>query len=363
MQPVSEQFVYDQLKQLKSNKAIGLDEISPRLLKDSARVITPSLTRLFNRSLDKKTFPSIWKKGKVSPLFKSGDRCDLNNYRPITVLPALNKIMEKLVHKQLYNYLNGNKLITSKQFGFRPTLSTGLALTKFTDSILGDMDASRFTGAVFLDLSKAFDTVDHTILLDKLRILGVDEDSLDWFESYLSERSQATSVGESISFPLPVSVGVPQGSILGPLLFVVYVNDLPSLNLQSKVVLYADDTVLYYSSKYAKELEDKLNADLVVLSRWLYENLLTLNISKCKFVLFGSNQRLKKVQDINIRVDQQEIENAESFNYLGVIVKQNMCWADHVDSLCTKVAQRIGTINRVRKLLPLHARLTLYKSC
>jgi hypothetical protein len=270
--------------------------------------------------------------------------------------------MEKLVHKQLYNYLNGNKLITSKQFGFRPTLSTGLALTKFTDSILGDMDASRFTGAVFLDLSKAFDTVDHTILLDKLRILGVDEDSLDWFESYLSERSQATSVGDSISSPLPVSVGVPQGSILGPLLFVVYVNDLPSLNLQSKVVLYADDTVLYYSSKYAKDLEDKLNADLVVLSRWLYDNLLTLNISKCKFVLFGSNQRLKKVQDINIRVDQQEIENAESFNYLGVIVKQNMCWADHVDSLCTKVAQRIGTINRVRKLLPLHARLTLYNS-
>jgi hypothetical protein len=270
--------------------------------------------------------------------------------------------MEKLVHKQLYNYLNGNKLITSKQFGFRPTLSTGLALTEFTDSILGDMDASRFTGAVFLDLSKAFDTVDHTILLDKLRILGVDEDSLDWFESYLSERSQATSVGDSISSSLPVSVGDPQGSILGPFLFVVYVNDLPSLNLQSKVVLYADDTVLYYSSKYAKDLEDKLNADLVVLSRWLYDNLLTLNISKCKFVLFGSNQRLKKVQDINIRVDQQEIENAESFNYLGVIVKENMCWADHVNSLCTKVAQRIGTINRVRKLLPLHARLTLYNS-
>jgi hypothetical protein len=159
-----------------------------------------------------------------------------------------------------------------------------------------------------------------------------------------------------------VSVGVLQGSILGPLLFVVYVNDLPLLNLQSKVVLIADDTVLYYSSKYAKDWEDKLNADLVVLSRWFYDNLLPLNIPKCKFVLFGSNQRLKKVQDINIRVDQQEIENAESFNYLGVIVKENMCWADHVNSLCTKVAQRIGTINRVRKLLPLHARLTLYNS-
>ena len=218
LQPVCEQFVYDLLRQLKVNKAIGLDEISPRLLKDSAHVITPSLTRLFNRSLANKMFPSIWKKGKVSPLFKSGDRCDPNNYRPITVLPALSKIMEKLVHIQLYSYLNENNLITSEQFGFRPTLSTGLALTQFTDSILGDMDAGRFTGAVFLDLSKAFDTVDHAILLDKLRSLGVDEDSLNWFRSYLSERSQVTSISDSISSPLPMSVGVPQGSILGLLL-------------------------------------------------------------------------------------------------------------------------------------------------
>ena len=257
LQPVCEQFVYDLLRQLKVNKAIGLDEISPRLLKDSAHVIAPSPTRLFNRSLANKTFPSIWKKGKVSPLFKSGDRCDPNNYRPITVLPALSKIMEKIVHIQLYSYLNENNLITSEQFGFRPTLSTGLARTQFTDSILGDMDAGRFTGAVFLDLSKAFDTVDtvdHAILLDKLlRSLGVDEGSLKWFRSYLSERSQVTSISDSVSSPLPMSVGVTQGSILGPLLFIVYINDLPSLDLQSKVILYADGTVLYYSSKDIKD--------------------------------------------------------------------------------------------------------------
>ena len=159
-----------------------------------------------------------------------------------------------------------------------------------------------------------------------------------------------------------MSVGVPQGSMLGPLLFIVYINDLSSLDLESKVILYADDTVLYYSSKDIKDLENKLNADLVVLSRWFYDNLLTINISKCTFVLFGSNRRLKKVQDINIHVDLQEIENAKSFKYLGVIIKQNMCWADHVDYLCTKVSQRIRIIKRVKNLISFHARLTQYNS-
>ena len=207
--PITEEFVRGQLKQLRTNKAIGLDNISARLLKDSASAISKSLTKLFNQSLVTRTFPSLWKFGKVSALFKKGDRCDPNNYRPITVLPTLSKILEKAVHNQLYYFLNDNKIITSKQFGFRPKLSTNTALTHFTDNVLLNMDSGRLTGAVFLDLSKAFDTVDHNLLLHKLKSVGLSEDTVNWFQSYLANRKQRTSVGDTLSVAVPITVGVP----------------------------------------------------------------------------------------------------------------------------------------------------------
>ena len=212
----------------------------------------------------------VWK--GICPLQK-GDRCDPNNYRPITVLPTLSKILEKAVHNQLYYFLSENKIITSKQFGFRPKLSTNTALTHFTDNILLNMDSGRLTGAVSLDLSKAFDTVDHNLLLHKLKSVGLSDDTLNWFQSYLTNRKQRTSVGDALSVAAPITVGVPQGSILGPLLFLIYVNDLPSCQLASEIILYADDTVIYYSSTNQSDLESKLNSDLATISNWFSRNL------------------------------------------------------------------------------------------
>ena len=178
--PVSESFVFKQLKNLKTNKAIGLDKISSRLLKDSAESIAPVLTRLFNRSLDSRVFPAIWKQGKVTALFKSGDKSDCNNYRPITVLPTVSKILERAVHQQLYGHLTESNLLTTKQFGFRPKLSTEVALAHFTDRVLEKLDIGMLTGAVFLDLSKAFDTVDHSLLLTKLKQIGASDNVTVW---------------------------------------------------------------------------------------------------------------------------------------------------------------------------------------
>ena len=240
--PVEESFVYKHLSCLKTNKAIGLDKISARLLKDSASVLAPVLTSLFNRSLLSSTFPCIWKSGKVSALFKSGDRCDPNNYRPITILPTVSKILEKAVHSQVYNYLLETKFLTPRQFGFRPKLSTEVALVNFTDLVLQNMDKTLVTGAVFLDLSKAFDTVDHSILFRKLSKSGLSDIVVDWLRSYLSQRNQVTVIGSAVSTAKPVSVGVPQGSVLGPLLFLIYVNDMPSCIKSCEVSLYADDT-------------------------------------------------------------------------------------------------------------------------
>ena len=268
---VDEDTVLQHLLSLKTNKAIGLDSISARLLKYGARSICRSVTNLLNLSISSGKFPDVWKCSKVIALFKCRDRSNPTNYRPISILPTLSKIMEKVVHSQFYEFLNSHDLLSSKQFGFRPKYSTATALSNFADEVLLNMEQGNLCGVVFLDLKKAFDTVDHCILLSKLSEIGVSPSSIKWFESYLNNKKQKTSCGNEISAALPVTVGVPQGIILGPLLFLVYINNLPNAVKNSEVTLYADDTVLYCFSKDPRLLDDKLNEDLLMVAYWLRE--------------------------------------------------------------------------------------------
>ena len=245
-------------------------------------------------------FPDLWKNANVITLFKSGEKTDPSNYRPISISPTINKLLEKAIHKQLYDHLHHNNLLTVKQFGFRTKYSTSTALLDFTDTILQNLDDGFLSGVIFLDLQKACDTVDHCILLGTMLEMGVSQRSCEWFKSYLDNRQQRTVFTSFTSDSAHVAVDVPQGSVLGPLMFLIYINDIQDCLQFTNVTLYADDTALYCSSEAANDLHDKLNHYLASVTNWMRSNKLTLNTSKSKFMLVGSRRRLGAIQSIEI---------------------------------------------------------------
>ena len=255
---ISAEFVSDQICNMQNSKSPGLDQFNVRLLKLAGPYLSNCLAHICNLSLSGYTFPDEWKKAKVTPIFKSGDKSDVGNYRPISVLPIVSKIIERAVHDQLYAYLTNADLLSNAQSGFRSNHSTSTTLHDVQDYILNNMDDGYATGVIFLDLKKAFDTVNHDILIKKLKNYGIDNNELLWFESYLNNRSQVVNVNSTLSDFQPVNIGIPQGSILGPLLFIIFVNCLPDAVDKCKTVMYADDTSIMCKANNVHELQSQL---------------------------------------------------------------------------------------------------------
>ena len=312
LEEVSSSFVRKELFQMKSTKATGLDGISARLLKDAAPEVSESISYIINLTISTSTIPSEWKTAKVTPIYKSGDKSDPNNYRPISVLPLISKVMERAIQSQLIAFLNKHNLLSINQSGFRKKHSTETAAVYFVDHILEQMDRQMMTGSIFIDLRKAFDLVDHQCLLHKLEHYGIRDKSLKWFENYLTTRLQSVKHNQDISSNLAIGHGVPQGSILGPILFVIYINDLPQCLMKSAIGMYADDTVIYFSATSPGLIKQVLQNDLNYVEQWLQENKLVLNQSKTKWMLFGTRQKLEHSSDIEIQFYGQNIERVST---------------------------------------------------
>ena len=309
------------LKAIGKNKSVGLDNIPNKLLKMAADVVAPSLTEIFSQSINTGIFPNDWKEARVSPLFKNGVKNDPNNYRPISIIPAVSKFFEKIIFDQLYAYLNDNNLLSQCQSGFRSLYSTLTALLEATNNWCVNVDNGLLNGVVFIDLKKAFDTIDHGILLQKLECYGVDTAGIRWFESYLFGRTQKCAVNGKLSNAVPVTCGVPQGSSLGPLLFLVYINDLPNCLITSTPRMFADDTSISYSSDSIEQLQNVMNSELknLIINDWLITNKLSLNITKTEFMLIGSRQRVNASQDnIDIRIDDRKVKRVHLTKSLGL---------------------------------------------
>jgi len=259
---------------------------------------------------------------------------------------------------------SGIDIPSTEQSGFRKKHSTATALADVTDFILVNMNNRNFIGSVFIDLKKAFDTVDCFILARKLEKYGVKDTELQWFKNYLTNRSQRVQYKQCLSDPLPVSTGVPQGSVLGPLLFNIYINDLPRVVQHCKISLYADDTALFVAGKDAIGIQSILNSELEAISKWLYANKLTLNVQKTKAILFGTPQlfNCRKPPQLCVVINNKIIENVECFKYLGLHLDSHMTYSVHIEKTCKKLKMRLGVTKMLRKVVDLKTCTTLFNA-
>lgn len=348
------------VENLRIGKAAGLDTIPIKLLKDNIDILCIHLLHLFNHTLESGIYPNELKIAKVVPIFKDGDSSAPSSYRPISVLSVINTVFEKILCKRIKDFITKYSIFCHNQHGFRPNRSTSSAVLVLTQHLYRALHESKIAVVVYLDIKKAFDTVNHSILLYKLHQYGFRGKMSELFNSYLSNRKQCVVINDFVSTPRTVLTGVPQGSVLGPILFSLYVNDFPSILKYSEALMYADDTALIFVGDTIGELQDKINEELTRVLTWFTSNQLTINLMKSKYTVFHSKKKAINYEEIVIQLDNTELQHVACYKYLGVLFDSDMHWKSQIKHICSKIAYGCYTLLKARECFDLFILRILY---
>ena len=339
-QPVTMKAAIDELSNLNPKKASTVKSIPARILKENQDIFAPFLMETFNNSLLQKTFPEDLKLGDITSLFKNDEATKKRNYRPITVLSALSKVFERLLYAQMIGY--SDTILVPYLCGFRKGSNTQHALLRLMDTCKNSLDKKGVVGALLMDLSKAFDCIDHELLIAKLSAYGFCNKALLMIYSYLTGRKQRVKVNGSFSTWRETFAGVPQGSVLGPLLFNIYINDLFLSVMDTAICSFAEDTTIFAADCQLDSVLERLETDALVLSKWFPENFMKLNEGKCHLLTFGTSQ-----DDIKITVGEAIVKESSEEKLLGVTIDKNLNFKSHVSNLCKRASQKLHALARV----------------
>ena len=351
------------LKKSSGNDILGMDR---KLIVTAAPYIVNSLCQIINMSLSNGIVHDDWKIARVTPIYKNeGDLNDEKNYRPISVISHIAKIVEQLICKQLVVYLEENHFISPDQSAYLKRRSTQTSLHRVIDDWLENTNEGEITGVCLLDISKCFDTIDHRLLIKKFDMYGIRGNEINWFSSYLTNRKQAVMCNGKLSNFQVIDSGVPQGSVLGPFLFLLFINDITNFTTEDSVVnLFADDSSLYASGKSVSEVRTKLQTCLDNISMWYKSNRLKINANKSKVMLIGTRCQLRSlnIDDFTIYYDNSPLELVSNAKYLGLYISSDLTWDVHIIRLCKMLYYHLSILRRLRKTVPQGLLLKIYKT-
>ncbi|KAL4238884.1 hypothetical protein ACF0H5_003591 [Mactra antiquata] len=359
---LQESFVEKQLLNINQKKATGLDGLSPKFLRLSAKVISKPVTKIMNLSVTKNIFPNHFKIAKVTPIHKKGATSDKSNYRPISILPVLSKIIERHVAYHIKSYLEEHNLLYENQSGFRTNHSCETALISIVDRWISAINDNQYVGTVFLDLSKAFDLVNHSILIKKLTSFNFSPKSLQWFTSYLSNRCQKVCVSGKLSEPGHITCGVPQGSVLGPLLFIMYINDMPNELKDIFTDMFADDTTITAVGKSYNEVQNQLQNNIDKIFLWCQNNSMALNPKKTKSMIISASNKKCSNKNLSLHLGQDTIEFSNCERLLGVQVDNNLTWKNQVNMIVKKCNSKLYLLQRIKQFINIPVRKLFYNA-